>query len=90
MNHPAFDWLETLELTEENKYYSIEISSRGLSRKGFGKISDDKQFMTTLFHEHKNKWMISKEVISPFLFYQSKIIQKTVFDTVINQNLANL
>lgn len=74
----------------EEKYYQIEFSKEGVTRKGFAKISECNQFMTLLFHDHKNKWSISKEVISPHLINGSKPVDKNVFHTIVNQNLANL
>jgi hypothetical protein len=74
----------------ENKYYQIELFKDGITRKGFGKISDCKQYMTLIFHDHKNKWHMSKEVISEQLFKNAKPIEKEVFHTIVNQNLSNL
>lgn len=74
----------------KNKYFQIEIFKEGVTRKGFGKISDCNQYMTLIFHDHKNKWLMSKESISQQLFQNAKPIEKATFDYIINQNLSNL
>ncbi len=84
------EWLENLEITEEGQYRQIELFNQGNTRKGFAKISDDKKSMTLLFHDHKDKWSISKEPISAQLLYNTKEIPKSVFDYIVNQNLSNL
>lgn len=86
----AQDWLDHLELTEFSRYRAIELFTQGQAKKGFGKISDDKKFMTLIFHDHKDKWSMSKEPISCSLLYNTKPVPKSVFDQIVNQNLANL
>lgn len=74
----------------EEQYYQVELFANGINQKGFGKISDCGQYMTLIFHDHKNKWSMRKSGISEQLFKNSKPIPKTIFDTIVNQNLANL
>lgn len=88
MNQEA--WLQNLEITEETQYRQIELFLQGQTKKGFARISEDKQSMTLLFHDHKNKWSISKEPISAQLLFNTKEIPKSVFDYIVNQNLSNL
>lgn len=71
-------------------YYQIEFTKEGVCKKGFAKVSDCGEFMTLIFHDHKNKWSISKESISQLLIQNGKPIEKTTFDYIVNQNLANL
>lgn len=71
-------------------YYQIEFTIKGVKRKGYGKISDCEKYMTLVFHDHKNKWSITKESIGEDLFKGSKQIDKETFDYVINQNLRNI
>lgn len=84
------NWLEDLEINENTQYRQIELFSQGISRNGFAKISQCKKFMTLLFHDHKDKWSISKEPISESLVMNTKTISKSVFDYIVNQNLSNL
>lgn len=86
----AQEWLDLLEITPDTQYYQVILYCKGLSREGFGKISEDKKSMTLLFHDNKDKWSISKESISPTMFYKAKSAPKSVFDTIVNQNLSNL
>lgn len=72
------------------KYYQIEYFIAGITRKGYGKVSDCEKFMTLVFHDHKDKWLISKESISHDLFKNAKPIEKEIYHKIINQNLANL
>jgi hypothetical protein len=71
-------------------YYQIEFTKEGVKRQGYGKKSECGNYMTLVFHDHLNKWQISKEVISPPLFEHGKPITKEIFDYAINQNLRNL
>lgn len=90
MLETAQEWLDQLVLTEFNRYRAIELYNQGHTRNGFAKISDDKKFMTLIFHDHKDKWSMSKEPISCSLLYSTKTIDKNIFDTIVNQNLSNL
>ena len=74
----------------EHKYYQIELFTEGITQKGFGKLSECGDYMTLIFHDHKNKWLMRKSGISEQLFKGAKEIEKNVFDTIVNQNLANL
>lgn len=71
-------------------YYQIEFFKEGVHKKGFAKVSDCGNYMTLLFHDHKNKWSISKEAISQLLIEKGKPCEKHTFDFIVNQNLSNL
>lgn len=76
--------------TSKNNYFQVEYFIHGITRKGYGKVSDCERFMTLVFHDHKDKWQITKEVISQELFKRAKPIEKEIFHKIVNQNLANL
>jgi hypothetical protein len=71
-------------------HYQIEYNIKGVKRQGYAKKSECEKYMTVVFHDHKDKWQISKEVISNELFKAAKPIDKEIFEYVINQNIRNL
>lgn len=87
---PAQEWLDNLIVDESNQYYTYDFTLFGVMRTGYAKLSEDKKFVTVLFHAHKDKWAIIKEGVSPKTLYRSKLIDKATFDYCLNQNLRNV
>lgn len=86
---PAQEWLDNLVVDETNKYYIYDFNLFGILRTGYAKLSEDKKYVTVLFHAHKDKWAIIKESVTAKTLYRSKLIDKATFDYTFNQNLRN-
>lgn len=84
------EWLENLEINEFTQYRQVEFPINGLRKKGFAKISDDKRHMTLLYHDHKDNWALLKTGANAIILSESKAIEKSVYDYIVNQNLSNL
>lgn len=87
---PAQEWLDNLVVDETNQYYIYDFVLFGVLRTGYAKLSEDKKFVTVLFHAHKDKWAIIKEGVTAKTLYRSKTIDKNTFDYCLNQNLRNV
>ena len=87
---PAQEWLDNLIVDESNQYYIYEINLFGILRKGYAKLSEDKQYITVVVHCHKNKWAVIKEGVTARSLYKSDKIEKSSFDYALNQNLRNV
>lgn len=87
---PAQEWLDNLELNESNRYYIYEFFLFGIRREGYGKLSDDKKFITVVFHQNLNKWAIIKEGVSAKTLFKSKRLEKYLFEHALNQNIRNV
>lgn len=84
------DWLENLQIDESTRYRQVEFPINGLRKTGFAKISEDKKFMTLLYHDHKNNWALLKTSANAIILSESKAIEKNVYDYVVNQNISNI
>lgn len=87
---PAQEWLDNLIVDESNQYYIYDFILFGILRTGYAKLSEDKKYVTVLFHAHKDKWAIIKESVTAKTLYRSKLIDKNTFDYCLNQNLRNV
>lgn len=86
----AQEWFDNLVVDESTQYYTYDFILFGVTRTGYAKLSEDKKFVTVLFHAHKDKWAIIKEGANAKTLYRSKPINKATFDYCLNQNLRNV